>query len=280
MQRIDQEDGAPLTAIGLVGLWVAFVVSAAIALAPEGNAAHADAAHADAAYTDAARMASGRLTTATSAAADESKEDEEAVAEHPLSYTWECGADYGGVAPADGSLSEWAPHYYVAHSYGEYGDAILGLEPGDQITINGNLVTVEGALVMHLYAAYEDVMSAVGWDATVFQTCVPDSDDCRFVYARGECSTRDAAEEAKRWAGIDERREEPRAIRLDESREPQPTIPLPTIPEEGQPMREDAPVDEPSASPWEHVRLPYAQNSGTMPESPSIEGMTNWRGAA
>lgn len=120
---------------------------------------------------------------------------------HPASYVWTCGADYGGIAPVDGSLSEWAPHYYVAHSYGPYGEVILGLEPGDTVTVNGVLVTVEGAVVMGQQCAYEDVMERVGWDATVFQTRVPDSDDCRFVYARGASSTAAAAAEARQWAG-------------------------------------------------------------------------------
>lgn len=133
----------------------------------------------------------------------DSKSDKEEQPTHPLSYTWDCGQDYDGIAPEDGSLSEWAPHYYVAHAYGEYGKAILGLEPGDEITVNGNLVTVEGAITMPMYSPYEDVMREVGWDATVFQTCVPDSDDCRFVYARGDCSTQEAADEARQWAGID-----------------------------------------------------------------------------
>lgn len=123
------------------------------------------------------------------------------TAAHPASYVWTCGADYGGVAPADGSLSEWAPHYYVAHSYGPYGEAILGLEQGDTVTVNGVTVTVEGAVVMSQQCAYEDVINRVGWDATVFQTCVPDSDDCRFVYARGASSTAAAAAEARQWAG-------------------------------------------------------------------------------
>ena len=124
------------------------------------------------------------------------------TAAHPASYEWTCGADYGGIAPDDGSLSEWAPHYYVAHSYGPYGEAILGLEQGDTVTVNGVAVTVEGAVIMPQLSAYEDVMDCVGWDATVFQTCVPDSDDCRFVYARGASSTAAAADEARRWAGL------------------------------------------------------------------------------
>ncbi|MBR3317058.1 MAG: hypothetical protein IKG21_04475 [Atopobiaceae bacterium] len=127
---------------------------------------------------------------------------------HPLSFVWECGQDFGGIAPDDGSLSEWAPHYYVAHAYGPYGEDILCLEPGDTVTVNGNLVTVEGDIVMPLYSPYEDVMDAVGWDATVFQTCIPDTNDCRFVYARGETSTPEAAREARRWAGYDIKAEE------------------------------------------------------------------------
>lgn len=124
--------------------------------------------------------------------------------DHPAAYIWDCGADYGGIAPDDGSLSEWAPHYYVAHSYGTYGSIILGLEPGDRVIINGTEVTIEGSIVMPLYTYYEDIMDIVGWDATVFQTCVPDSNDCRYVYARGESSNEEAAEEARSWAGIGE----------------------------------------------------------------------------
>ena len=132
-----------------------------------------------------------------------SEETASTAAVHPASYEWTCGADYGGIAPEDGSLSEWAPHYYVAHSYGPYGEVILGLEQGDTVTVNGIAVTVEGAVIMPQQCAYEDVMNRVGWDATVFQTCVPDSDDCRFVYARGASSNAAAAAEARRWAGLD-----------------------------------------------------------------------------
>lgn len=144
-----------------------------------------------------------KAETATPSAGQDQPASEEAssTVAHPASYVWTCGADYGGVAPADGSLSEWAPHYYVAHSYGPYGEVILGLEQGDSVTVNGVTVVVEGAVVMSQQCAYEDVMNRVGWDATVFQTCVPDSDDCRFVYARGASSTAAAADEARRWAG-------------------------------------------------------------------------------
>lgn len=125
------------------------------------------------------------------------------AATNPASYVWTCAKDYGGIAPEDGSLSEWAPHYYIAHSYGPYGEAILQLEPGDVVTVNGTEVTVQGAVDMRKSCTYQEVMSAVGWDATVFQTCVPNSDQNRFVYARGVCSTEQAAQEARRWGGVD-----------------------------------------------------------------------------
>lgn len=147
--------------------------------------------------SEAAAASDPQATTTTAAPAAEVS----AAVAHPASYVWTCGKDYGGVAPGDGSLSEWAPHYFIAHSYGPYGQVILSLEAGDTVTVNGSSVTVEGAVIMGQGCAYEDVMNRVGWDATVFQTCVPDSNDCRFVYARGASSTAAAAAEARQWAG-------------------------------------------------------------------------------
>ncbi len=123
--------------------------------------------------------------------------------EKPTSYVWTCARDYGGIAPEDGSLSEWAPHYYIAHSYGPYGEAILQLEPGDIVTVNGNEVTVQGSVELNKSCSYQEVMDTVGWEVTVFQTCIPNSDQNRFVYARGACSTEQAAQEARRWGGLD-----------------------------------------------------------------------------
>lgn len=117
-------------------------------------------------------------------------------------HIWTCGQDYLGLAPADGSLSEWAPHYFVAHSYGPYGQAILSLEVGDMIVVNGNLVTVEGAVSAPKFSPYQQIMETVGWDATVLQTCIPDTESCLFVYARGDTSTLEAANEARAFAGL------------------------------------------------------------------------------
>ena len=152
--------------------------------------------------TVAATTPKSETVTPSASQSQPTPEETANTAAHPASYVWTCGADYGGVAPDDGSLSEWAPHYYVAHSYGPYGEVILGLEQGDTVTVNGVTVTVEGAVIMSQQCAYEDVMNRVGWDATVFQTCVPDSDDCMFVYARGASSNAAAAAEARRWAGL------------------------------------------------------------------------------
>ena len=166
------------------------------------------------------------------------------TATHPASYVWTCGADYGGVAPADGSLSEWAPHYYVAHSYGPYGEVILGLEQGDTVTVNGVTVTVEGAVIMSQQCAYEDVMNRIGWDATVFQTCVPDSDDCRFVYARGASSTAAAADEARRWAGQEAGGAHEEMTHAPDEVLPEPVTPVgnPPTPQGGNPPTSQGPL--------------------------------------
>ena len=117
-------------------------------------------------------------------------------------HVWYASRDFQGIAPEDGSLSEWAPHYFVAHSFGTFGQAMLGLAVGDAIVVNGSLVVVEGAVTAPKYTAYDQIMDAVGWDATVFQTCIPDTESCLFVYARGASSTLEAADEARAFAGL------------------------------------------------------------------------------
>jgi hypothetical protein len=139
------------------------------------------------------------LSLSTTATGEDREVDGTVCARH----VWHCGRDFLGLAPADGSLSEWAPHYFIAHSYGPFGQDILSLAVGDAIVVNGSLVTVEGAVSAPKYAPYDQIMEAVGWDATVFQTCIPDTELCLFVYARGATSTLDAANEARAFAGLD-----------------------------------------------------------------------------
>lgn len=117
-------------------------------------------------------------------------------------YIWSAARNYLGAVPMDGSISEWAPHYYVAHSWGPYGQMILGLSPGHTVLVNNEFVQIQGAVSAPKYTSYNTIMDYVGWDATVFQTCIPNTEDCLFVYARGATSTIGAANEARAFAGV------------------------------------------------------------------------------
>ena len=116
-------------------------------------------------------------------------------------YSWECGSDRSALeAPADGSLSEWAPHYYVAHWWGDAGRAISVMRRGDTVEVNGERSVVERSFTMPCWVRYGEVMEEAGWGATVFQTCVPGTDLCLFVSARPHGGAAAAAAEAHAWA--------------------------------------------------------------------------------
>ena len=84
-------------------------------------------------------------------------------------------------APEDGSLAEWDTLYYVTHSWSAFGQDILGMQPGDTVTVNEQTVLVEGIFDYPKESILNEIILLVG-DATVFQTCVPGEDYNRIVY--------------------------------------------------------------------------------------------------
>ena len=81
---------------------------------------------------------------------------------------------------------------------------IKGIEVG-HLETNCYIVTDENTLDCAIIDPGDEsntIMDYVGWDATVFQTCIPNTEDCLFVYARGATSTIGAANEARAFAGV------------------------------------------------------------------------------
>lgn len=105
--------------------------------------------------------------------------EREAIAFGP----WTAEKDYGATdARADGSLTEWADNYYITHSWSEYGQQILTMQPGDSVLVNGRHITVEGAFDYPKAGFYNEIMQVTGQDALVLQTCFPNSNRNRIVY--------------------------------------------------------------------------------------------------
>ena len=77
-------------------------------------------------------------------------------------------------ANEDGSLSEWQQDWYISHDWSDYGIAIANLEPGDAVTVNGSTVLILGRDAWPAGSINWDIFDAIGWDKTVFQTCLGD----------------------------------------------------------------------------------------------------------
>lgn len=98
---------------------------------------------------------------------------------------WAARAEYGTAdASEDGSLTEWADHYYITHDWSDFGKQILTMQPGDKATINGRTITVKEVCNYPKDSFYEEVLHIAGEDAIVLQTCYPDSDENRIVYGQ------------------------------------------------------------------------------------------------
>ena len=85
----------------------------------------------------------------------------------------------------DGSIVEWAPGYYIAHDWSEWGNLIHALNIGDRINISNIDATVSGIYEVSKYLPYENIRDEItGWDTICFQTCIPYSDYNTVVTAR------------------------------------------------------------------------------------------------
>lgn len=95
---------------------------------------------------------------------------------------WEAVPDRGATdASDDGSLTEWADNYYIAHDWSDYGKQILEMQPGDVATVNGRKVTVQTIFNYPKDSYYEEILHLSGEGTLVFQTCYPDSEENRIV---------------------------------------------------------------------------------------------------
>ncbi len=97
---------------------------------------------------------------------------------------WTALPDRGATdARSDGSLTEWADLYYITHDWSDYGQQILALWNGDRVTVNGRTVTVSWVCNYPKDSYLEEVRALGGTEAVVFQTCYPNSDFNRIVFA-------------------------------------------------------------------------------------------------
>ena len=131
-------------------------------------------------------MASGRLPVSGSedVASGDAVHDDASPAPDAVVFDFgfprQAYLDYG--AHDDGSIVEWMPGYYVAHSWSDYGKAILGLREGDEVLVSGERLRVSGIHSVGRDVDYEEVrLSFVGTDTVCLQTCLDGTADNRVV---------------------------------------------------------------------------------------------------
>lgn len=115
-----------------------------------------------------------------------------AVSNEPVSFDpaknttygpWKAEADYGAAdAREDGSVTEWADHYYITHQWSEYGQQILAMRPGDKVSVNGRECVVQAIFDYPKDSFYEEIIRIVGPSALVLQTCIPNASYNRIVF--------------------------------------------------------------------------------------------------
>ncbi|MBR3326442.1 MAG: hypothetical protein IKG22_03870 [Atopobiaceae bacterium] len=98
---------------------------------------------------------------------------------------WSATQDYGATeARDDGSLTEWAERYYITHHWSEYGQLIRSMVPGDVVTVNGQTVVVERVCDYPRDSVYEEIATLAGDAPVILQTCEPNTNLNRMVFAR------------------------------------------------------------------------------------------------
>jgi uncharacterized repeat protein (TIGR02543 family) len=100
------------------------------------------------------------------------------------SYVWT--SIQGGQAEIDaGYLVDYSGSgYYAAHAHTGYGTAIASLQPGQCLTVNGNLIQIDGTVYGNyntddLFDIYD---RAGGQKDAMFQTCIGDAGDVVVKY--------------------------------------------------------------------------------------------------
>lgn len=84
-------------------------------------------------------------------------------------------------APADGSIAEWYENYFITHDWSEYGRAILSMNVGDRVEIDGKTMVVERVFDYPKSSYYGEIIQLAGDEGIVLQTCVPGRDMNRHV---------------------------------------------------------------------------------------------------
>ena len=92
---------------------------------------------------------------------------------------WHIGYNYvvddgASSAPADGSLSQWKPGYYIAHDWSANGKRIAALGSGSKVEINGIYYQYVSQMSVELASTrYYDVINfANANNGIAFQTCI------------------------------------------------------------------------------------------------------------
>ena len=83
----------------------------------------------------------------------------------------------------DGSLSEWEDGYYITHNWSEIGQQIMGLVPGDAVTVNDRTMVVV-SVFDYPKDAYDDEIRLLAGGRFVLQTCSDEDAYNRIVLAQ------------------------------------------------------------------------------------------------
>lgn len=90
-----------------------------------------------------------------------------------VDFGWPRVAYFDYHAHDDGSVVEWAPGWFNAHSTSSWGQLMLALEVGDEVMVNGETATVTNLVAVSELMPYEDIREQIaGWDTICFQTCI------------------------------------------------------------------------------------------------------------
>ena len=89
------------------------------------------------------------------------------------------GAD---EAPADGSLGQWARHWYIAHDGTYYGNQIHTMCENDIVEVDGYRVSIDGVGVFSLTQPVTEITDVTGNDAWWFQVCNPEGGTITVVW--------------------------------------------------------------------------------------------------
>jgi len=103
---------------------------------------------------------------------EEPIQDAQSVPEYNPLYVWNSVESFlTNEAPNYDAIGFWFYHHYIAHSWTSYGQAILALEEGDVLSIDGHMLRVDSFYYGPKGQKAHEVYDIVGRDAWMLQTC-------------------------------------------------------------------------------------------------------------